>query len=672
MFHFSTITKLFIYTCLSIVVFHSLPAGANDSFASLPHWVEHSEVNYINQNNEDLAVDYLLYDHQVNIASEPKSSFVHVAVRVNRERGISDISQLEINYFPAYESFKFHQIQIIRNGQVIDLSDQIEIKHFQNEDGLKNNIYQEKYTALAVLSDIRVNDVIEYSYSHTGRNPVLGQSHFGFASLNFDIPVYALKFRLLANKQSELNFRVVNSDLVVNKSRQENLIEYRLDGHNIAAAKPEDYAPSWYPSYAWLEYSEYNDWQEVRLWAEALYPTEYSLPDELIGIIDQLKTDDKLASAAKITQWIQENIRYFGVEFGENSHMPSSPVDTFERRYGDCKDKSVLLIAALQKLGIDAYPAFVSTTIKRSLQEMLPSPGAFNHVIVHFNIDAVDYWVDPTMTSQKGQLIDMALPDLELALVANIKNSGLSKIVAVSERQKEANVSIAEQLTISHNQSAAQLDVSTRYSGWKAEQMRYYLDGVGTKSASESYTEYYAKYYKEVSESAPLTIEEQDNKNQLTMLESYQIDKLFDTDNDKNLMTVSASSIIDSLWLPNVRNRQAPFETIALIEIQHTTEVLLQDNGALIWLESTLEKNIKNPWFSYTRNVVKQESGLLIQHNFKTLERVIPSQHFADYVRDLEQLESSLSYRFKLASNIQQRQQRVKSLVKDLLNKGAN
>lgn len=656
-----------------LLVFSSMTSSfvvADESFASTPSWISPLAFDGSKQVADDTAVSYLLYDNQINLVKQQKQSHVHVAIKVNNERGISDVSQLEINYFPAYETFKFHRLNVIRAGKTIDLSDSVEIKHFQNEDALKNKQYLEKFTALAVLTDIRVGDVIEYSYSHTGSNPVFGKAHFGFASLNFDIPVNTLRFRLLANKDAQIKFQTVNSDLQIEQRSYDNLSEFMITDTNVQAVKLEDYVPSWHPTHAWVEYSEYDTWDDVRNWAETLYSGNQIIPKEMIAVLENLRTDDKHQMAAKTTQWIQENIRYFGVEFGENSHMPSSPVETFARRYGDCKDKSVLLIAALGHLGIEAYPAFVSTTLKRSLKKMLPSPGAFNHVIVRFKIDETYYWVDPTMTSQRGELNEMSFPDYEQSLIADNSDNGLTPMSPADPQQRTAKVVIAEQLTVGVKQATAQLDISTRYSGWKAEQMRYYIDSVGSKTASQQYIDYYSKYYKEVSESSPLLIEDEDNKNQLAMLESYQIASLLEPSNNRNLLTITASSIIDTLWLPSVRNRQNPFEIFPLIEIEHTTEILLQDNNALIWFETIGEEKFSNQWFDYTRHVIKQESGIIVRHHFKSLQKIVEASDLAEYVNELESLEETLNYSIRLASNMQQRKQRVNDLVKSLLKKG--
>jgi transglutaminase-like putative cysteine protease len=55
-----------------------------------------------------------------------------------------------------------------------------------------------------------------------------------------------------------------------------------------------------------------------------------------------------------------KEIRYTGVELGAGGIIPRSPVDTLRRKFGDCKDKAVLLTVLLRALDIPAQVALLS------------------------------------------------------------------------------------------------------------------------------------------------------------------------------------------------------------------------------------------------------------------------------------------------------------------------
>ena len=80
---------------------------------------------------------------------------------------------------------------------------------------------------------------------------------------------------------------------------------------------------------------------------------------------------------------LHREVRYTGVEFGEARLVPEYPAETLRRRFGDCKDKSTLLVAALRASGIDAYLALLSAGDDQDVSPDLPGLGMFDHAIVY-------------------------------------------------------------------------------------------------------------------------------------------------------------------------------------------------------------------------------------------------------------------------------------------------
>lgn len=64
---------------------------------------------------------------------------------------------------------------------------------------------------------------------------------------------------------------------------------------------------------------------------------------------------DFFAKLQKITEYIQKNVQYFIVERGIGGWQAHYAGDIFRNRYGDCKDKTTLLISMLGAVGIHAY-----------------------------------------------------------------------------------------------------------------------------------------------------------------------------------------------------------------------------------------------------------------------------------------------------------------------------
>ncbi|MCJ8271794.1 MAG: hypothetical protein MJK04_20655, partial [Psychrosphaera sp.] len=76
----------------------------------------------------------------------------------------------------------------------------------------------------------------------------------------------------------------------------------------------EDAVPSWYDAYPWGQFSEYQSWQDVSQWAYQLFQLEDKLSPQLNTFIDSLKGLKKVDAISKATSFIQDDIRYLGLE----------------------------------------------------------------------------------------------------------------------------------------------------------------------------------------------------------------------------------------------------------------------------------------------------------------------------------------------------------------------
>ena len=100
-----------------------------------------------------------------------------------------------------------------------------------------------------------------------------------------------------------------------------------------------------------------NQWRAIGQWFTTL---EANRPDPSPEITAQTQSliagaPDFYAKLSRITEYIQKNIRYFIVMRGIGGLQANHAADIFRNRYGDCKDKTTLLISMLQVAGIHAF-----------------------------------------------------------------------------------------------------------------------------------------------------------------------------------------------------------------------------------------------------------------------------------------------------------------------------
>ncbi|WP_447764825.1 tetratricopeptide repeat protein [Sphingopyxis panaciterrae] len=122
--------------------------------------------------------------------------------------------------------------------------------------------------------------------------------------------------------------------------------------------------------------------------------------------------------------------------------MPQAPEQTWSLRYGDCKAKTLLLLAILDRLGVEAQPALVHSTIGDTLPDRLPTLGAFDHVVVQAMIGGTEYWLDGTTAGT--HIEDLAdVPPFRYALPLTTAGHDLSALPVRRPARPDLVVDIA-------------------------------------------------------------------------------------------------------------------------------------------------------------------------------------------------------------------------------------
>ena len=113
-----------------------------------------------------------------------------------------------------------------------------------------------------------------------------------------------------------------------------------------------------------------NQWRAIGQWMTTL---EANRPDPSPEITTQTQAliagaPDFYTKLSRITDYIQKNIRYFIVERGIGGLRANYASDIYRNKYGDCKDKTTLLISMLQVAGIHAF--YVPVDVRRGIASL--------------------------------------------------------------------------------------------------------------------------------------------------------------------------------------------------------------------------------------------------------------------------------------------------------------
>jgi hypothetical protein len=498
------------------------PAEPKAAVAPPASWVT---PRFFNRNSSETADDstadqrWLLIERQVNPAEN--ESFYHMVWQIRTVAGVQNGANLSIDFNPGYQSLILHWARIWRGAQSLDRLDTNNIRMVRQERDLDQFILNGEYSAILVLDDVRVGDIVDYSYSLKGANPVFGGRFFSDVQVQLDQPVEHLLTRIVWPSARRLYAKAYGCSIQPAVAQKPGAVEYTWDLERVPASPNEDSLPPWCDPDSWVQVTEFATWSEVDRWALSLFQNAGALSPELSRKIAGWKLiKDRPQQVLTVLRFVQDEVRYFGIEIGANSTKPADPSVVFSRRFGDCKDKALLFVSILRALGIEAYPVLVNTESGHVIENWRPSPGAFDHCIAAVRCEGQTYWLDPTMCYQRGPLAAHYLPNYEYGLVVSAQTAGLTPIPHVAGLPQTATT---EYFQLGPRKESATLKVVTTAEGRDADDLRSLFATAKPSDIEKSRLHVFSDLYPGIATSAPMAIVDDEQQNQIQTTESYTI-----------------------------------------------------------------------------------------------------------------------------------------------------
>ncbi len=171
--------------------------------------------------------------------------------------------------------------------------------------------------------------------------------------------------------------------------------------------------------------------------------------------------------------------------------MPRKPAETLRRRFGDCKDKAVLLTALLRAADIPAYVALLNAgEDEADVEGSLPGLGTFNHAIVVVP-GTPALWIDPTDRYARAGELPVA-DQGRLALIASPTASGLTR---TPEAPSAENREVETRELFLADLGPARVVETSEYFGASERALRAFYAQQDEASLKSAMKEYAAVYY---------------------------------------------------------------------------------------------------------------------------------------------------------------------------------
>ena len=557
------------------------PALAGLDTVPAPSWVEDPSVPVAVPSPRGSTLphtQYLLVDDQTRLhARGGATRFVHRSYRVVTREGLEVGGQLEVPYDPATERLVFHALEVLRDDRWSSRTQDAHTAVIQPEEELWQGLLTGERTLVVLVPDLLVGDVVSYSYSIEMHDPVFQGRWTDAYQLAWDVPVVERTVRIQAEPGREPAVRVLGAD----GEDAAQVTDWRWTEKGIPAVAAGWNVPADVVEYPMIHGSEFATWADVVAWALPLYAD----PGPVAG--PELDIGEDPATA--LLDWVQDEIRYVGIELGAGSHTPRSPETVLRLRYGDCKDKTLLLIALLAEHGVTAWPALVNSE-GAPVDTWLPSPGAFDHVIVYVEDRGGGYFVDPTSALQGGAARSRYVPDYGHALLIR---PGETELVAMPPADEGTS-----ELTWSYRVPALgspHLSTTTLATGSRADALRSWFATVSEDQLAADLLYQLERADLQIFPTDDLVVEDDVEANAMRLEEHYRLADAWTAGPDGlEVLDLYSLSIFDLLPYPE-QSRRKP---LALPVGAHEVERIVLDTPSH-WTFDDSSGVVSNRWFRW-------------------------------------------------------------------------
>ena len=523
------------------------------SFQKTPNWVKSLEIPTSSDFSKyDILSGYYLSlaDYQIELDNE--EIYTREVRNVISYSGITNASQLSVQFDTTYQDLHIHHLYIWRDGQKIDRTSELTFEVLNNEENLDYGIYSGSITVYDILNDIRKDDMIDFAYTLKGYNPIFENEQYFFISLEGYNPYDRYSLRFIYDKEKGYEFTcdsLVYSDTIIGEKR---IVE--IDQYDVPPVKNEDGMPAWEVPYRYFALTSMHSWIEVNNWAQRVFKLEQE-PD-LTEVFDEIFTgnEEQEQKIDKIIDFVQDEIRYMGIEQGIGSVKPFTPNQVVKQRYGDCKDKSLLLVSLLKKIGIEeAYPVLVNSIMLEHVEMVYPSNKLFNHCIACFKYNGTTYYVDPTIAQQGGTFKKLYVPDYGKVLIVGVASDSLTEMPIQGE---PALTEYVEEYNLESFTEAGTLKIISNRYGGDADVRRSFLDYSSTSDILKELTKTLKHQFPVVEQTSDVEVVDSMEINKISNIYNYKVNGHWNGNVEANgkrfpnlwVYTFEPSSIKEFFW----------------------------------------------------------------------------------------------------------------------------
>ncbi|WP_373489225.1 DUF3857 domain-containing protein [Blastomonas sp.] len=383
-----------------LIITQTAHAGDQPLYAPSPDWIKIAPLP--DTVGPEAGGGPVVIDVQQRIDGATVWNYSDTTVRLDTPEALSQSSSITLAWSPDKGDLIIHQLTIMRDGQAIDaLAGDKKFTVLRREQQLEQRELTGILSATLAVEGLRVGDMLRLRVSATAADTALGgRAQLVHPLIAEPVRVQSAGYELSWRAADKTQWKVYADNVDPKPRRNGAFTELPLALPAPRQPEMPGDAPGRFQRMQLIEASTFADWADVSRVMAPLYATQgtlaanSALAAEVATII--AATDDPMRRTAMALQLVQDKVRFLAVGMDGGNYRPQSPDKTWDVRYGDCKAKTLLLLAMLHAMGITAEPVLAHVGLGDLVPSRVPSALAFNHVLVRATIGDDTLWLDGT------------------------------------------------------------------------------------------------------------------------------------------------------------------------------------------------------------------------------------------------------------------------------------
>jgi tetratricopeptide (TPR) repeat protein/transglutaminase-like putative cysteine protease len=442
-----------------------------------------------------VGADVLFFDDEETVTFDTAGRVVrsrYYLYEVLTQKGAEGWSDISSSWEPWHEERPSLRARVITSDYSVHV---LEAKTITDAPAKENadNVFSDRRVLRAPLPAVAPGSLVEEEQVSTETTPFFGAGTVERFYVGSSVALQHTRLILDAPAALPLRYDIhLLPDLKPQRNEADGRVRVIFDYGPMDTLDDADPGlPSDVPAYPSIVYSTGDSWHQVAEEYGKIVDKQIAGANlrSLVGklIAGKASRDEK---AAAIIEYLDREVRYTGVEFGESALVPHSPTEALARKYGDCKDKASLLVAMLRVADIPAHIALLNASGREDVAPDLPGMGMFDHAIVYVPGNP-DLWIDAT--DEYARLGEIPTGDQgRLALIVGPDSNSLVHTPAASSTD---NALIEKrEIYLAENGPARIIETSQPHGSSESSYRRAYADKQA-KAVKDELTDYVKSQY---------------------------------------------------------------------------------------------------------------------------------------------------------------------------------